>query len=85
MEKNGFGSLNKKMEDIVGFRLEGSQNELVASVSRDQSFAAFAQEICDKSVTAGSEGITEDYEFQGVLHKVNCCDVVVNSGRAEAF
>lgn len=77
--------MNKKMEELVGFRLEGSQGDLVANVSRDQSFPAFMQEVTDKSVNAGGDGITEDYEFQGALHKVNCQAICVVPGKAEGF
>lgn len=62
--------LNPFFEELAGIRLDGALGQDIASVARDQALIAFVQDLFSR-VSPGTEGVTEDFDFAGVQHKVH--------------
>jgi nitrogen fixation/metabolism regulation signal transduction histidine kinase len=61
--------LNSIFEEISGIRADSALGQDLASVARDQSLGAFANDLMDR-LALGSEGLSEDYEFSGIKYRV---------------
>lgn len=63
--------LNSIFEEATGIRLESSEGQPLAQVSRDQAFSVFVQDLFDRAMP-GTEGVTEEFEFSGMAYKIHC-------------
>lgn len=61
--------LNSNFEELSGIRSDSSMGQLLSDVARDQAMSAFTSDLAGR-VSTGSEGVSEDYDFSGVSHKV---------------
>lgn len=63
--------MNPAFEEVTGLRLDSTAGQLLASVSRDQAFSAFVQDLFGRA-TPGGEALSEDFDFSGNKYKVSC-------------
>ena len=61
--------LNSMFEEISGIRSDNAIGQDIPAVARDQAFGAFSADLFDRA-TAGTEGISEDFDFSGVTFKM---------------
>lgn len=68
------------IEEITGIRAEGALGQDVGAVARDSAFAAFVEDLFARVTFAGSEPVTEDFEFSGTSYRLQA----MASGSPEA-
>ena len=73
----------KEFEELTGIR--GAQGEVIDTVSRDESFPALLKEMVEKSLSAGNEGIDEDYDFPSGQHRIHAVALAGVPGRPESY
>jgi PAS domain-containing protein len=61
--------MNSMFEEITGIRSDNAIGQDIPTVARDQAFGAFSNDVFDRA-TAGTEGISEDFDFSGVGFKM---------------
>jgi hypothetical protein len=62
--------LNSIFEEISGIRKDGAVGQEMSTVARDQSLGLFTEDLLGR-VGAGSEGVSEDFDFNGLSYKVH--------------
>lgn len=76
--------INPMFEEITGIRAESAVGQEFSDVARDQSWSAFTSDLFDR-VQAGSEGISENYDFSGTSHKVSVTAFGTSGGAIRCY
>jgi hypothetical protein len=74
---------NPPFEELTGIR--DAQGEVIDTVSRDESFPALVKEMVEKAVSAGNEGVQEDYDFASGLHHIHAVALSGIPGQPESY
>ncbi len=74
---------NPSFEELTGIR--GALGEVIDTVSRDESFPALIKEMAEKSVSAGNEGVDEEYDFNSGSCKIHAIALSGVPGKVESY
>lgn len=62
--------LNSIFEELSGIRADAAIDQEMSAVARDQSLGVFLSDLLSRLQT-GASGVSEDYDFSGVPHRVH--------------
>ena len=76
--------LNPMFEEMSGIRSDNAVGQEIASVARDQAFGSLSNDLFERA-PAGSEGVSEDFEFSGVAYKIHVAAIGALGNRARCY
>ena len=76
--------LNPMFEEMSGIRSDNALGQEISAVARDQAFGSLSNDLFDRA-PAGSEGVSEDFEFSGVAYRMHVAAIGALGNRARCY